>query len=193
MGLLLATLGDGLPVIIAELYPPFRVITLAGKDRPEPVERESRQHAKQTWYPGTKEASTQVLGVREEPLVLEGWFRDPLSLLDGGPQARVSVLRGMLEGQRMCRLLWGDAISLQGRIAGLKFKTHTLTRVKYEITFAIDKSDDIAALVGVAGVATTASQVADAIQEVAAVVDDLALISQAGSAINAFDTGPART
>lgn len=192
MGLLLATLGDGLPVILAEVYPPFRVITFAGKDRPEPVERESRQHAKQTWYPGTKEASTQVLGTREEPLVLRGWFRDPLSLLDGGPQARVSILRGILEGQRGCRLLWGDALVLQGRVAGLKFVTRTLHRVQYEITFAIDKSDDPAAPGGFTGAATTASQVADVVQQVGAVVADLALVARAGSAINAFDTGPSR-
>jgi hypothetical protein len=186
MALLHAILGDKLPVFISELAPPFRSIILAGKDRPEPVERESKQRAKQTWYPGQTQASTQVLGAQEEPLVLTGRFRDPLSLLDGGAQGRMEILRGMLLGQRGCRLLWGDAISLQGRVAGLKFKTYRLNDVGYEITFEIDKSDDIAAMVGLVGAATTASQVGDAIEDVSAVFDDLALVAGAQSPASAF-------
>lgn len=139
-GLHLPTLGDGLPVVITELSGAKRSIVFAGKDRPEPVTRTTTMRTVQTWYPGAKRASTQVLGLQEEPLTLAGWFRDPLTMFDGGAQARMSLLRGIQQGQRLCRLEWGDAIVLHGRIKRLSFTPQRLQRVRYEIEFEVDFS-----------------------------------------------------
>jgi hypothetical protein len=139
--------ADGLPVTIVELGPPFRNIALAGRDAPErPVKRKGSQRATQTHYPGSQQASVQVMGTREDPLVLRGWFQDPLTFLDGGPEARMSVLRGMMQGQGLCQLVWGSTIICQGRVEVCDFDIHKSTRVRYEITFAVDQANEAVAL-----------------------------------------------
>lgn len=136
-----------LPVTITEMGYPGRFILLAGRDAPEQgVRRTSRQRAVQTHYPGSKKASVQFMGTADEPIVLRGWFQDPLSFLDGGPAARVSMIRGMQQGGRLCQLVWGDDIVCTGRIAQADFEYFLATRVRYEITFAVDQGNEAVAL-----------------------------------------------
>ncbi|MEY2668548.1 MAG: hypothetical protein RJA59_1186, partial [Pseudomonadota bacterium] len=109
---------DHLPVLITELGPPFRVLILGGKDKPEAgVDVPIEQRAQKTWYPGASGASTQVLGIRHEPIVLRGWFHDPLTFADGGPAARVALARGIVQGGSTCLLSWGSAIFRYGRLS----------------------------------------------------------------------------
>lgn len=190
MGLLLPFLGDDLPVVITELGPPFRVVTFAGPDRPEPVRRVSRARVVQTWYPGAKQASVQQLGIEQEPIVLRGWLRDPLSVLLGdGPQARLAILRGLQEGGRQCWLLWGDTINLTGRVEILDYTTVKMNKIQYEITFAVDKSDEFSAPLGVSGVATAGSQVAETAVEVAGLFEDALDVVSTANALGAFVPG----
>lgn len=148
--------ADGLPVQIIELAPPFRFLTFAGRDRPErPVAVGGEQRAVQTHYPGSSRASVQVMGTREDPIVLRGWFWDELSILDGGPEARVAVLRGLMQGQS-CQLIWGTTIVRTGRVGRCNFEFHRDRRIRYEVTFEVDAANEAVALVPLPLVASVA-------------------------------------
>lgn len=172
-------LTDGQPVVITELAPPVRVLTLAGKDRPEvPVQVAGEQKAVQTWYPGAHKASVQVMGTAEEPIVLRGWFHDDLSVLDGGPKARVALARGIMQGQNLCQLVWGDQIVRVGRITHVQVGFFQARRQRYEIRFTVDQANEAVALAPTP-VGTTAAALDAALD---------AAVAAAAAAIEAFDT-----
>lgn len=134
---------DFLPVIIAEMAPPFRSITLAGRDKPEqPILVAGQQRATTTNYPGSSRTSVQVLGTSEEPIILRGWFADPLSIVDGGARTRMALLRGLMQGQNPCTLTWGHTIVRTGRVERCEFSIYRRNKVRYEITFAVDQPDE---------------------------------------------------
>lgn len=138
---------DHLPVIINEMAPPFRFITLTGRDRPEqPIVVGGEQRATQTYYPGSSRASVQVHGTREDPIVLRGWFSDPLTIIDGGAKTRMAILRGLMQGQNPCGLTWGFMIVRTGRVKRCEFSIHRANRVRYEITFEVDQPSDAVAM-----------------------------------------------
>lgn len=139
---------DGQPVVITEAAFPFRIVTLAGADRPEqPVTLSSRQRVAQTYYPGSDAASVQFMGTSNDPVVLRGWFKDPISALAGsGAKQQEALLKGLQQSGSNCKLLWGTRIVRQGRIERLDFELYKDTKVRYEITFAVDKSDERVAL-----------------------------------------------
>lgn len=164
--------ADGLPVIIQELGPPFRSIVFAGRDRPEqPVEVAGRQRATQTWYPGTTKASTQVMGTEEDPIPLRGWFQDPLTLLDGGPGARMAILRDLMQGQNLCQLLWGTVIIRQGRVSRCSFQIHREAKIRYEVVFAVDQPNEARSLAPKVGAASVVSDLAQHIAKAVALAD----------------------
>lgn len=168
------------PVTITELVLPYRTIALVGRDSPEqPVKRSSRQRATQTHYPGSKMASVQVMGSAEEPLVLRGYFQDPLSFIDGGPGARVAMLRGMLQGGNLCQLVWGNDIVCQGRVAHLDFDYLLASRIRYEITFEIDQPNEAVALVPNIGFAASLK---------AAIDDAISLVELALETVDTIST-----
>ncbi|HYD02622.1 MAG TPA: hypothetical protein VEB22_15450 [Phycisphaerales bacterium] len=186
MGLTLPIFGDGLPVIIIELGPPGRTIVLGGKDRPEPVVRSAEQRDVQSWYPGASSSSTQVLGVKEEPIPLRGWFRDPLSIIDGGAAVRVALLRGIQQGQRLCRLFWGDTIVAYGRVKRTAFEYETQHRVRYEIDFAVDKGDEAIALAPLPPLAATVADVASDLKYAASLFEEVVEVGRGVAALGAF-------
>lgn len=138
--------ADGLPVIITELAPPARILILAGRDAPKPIRVVGSQRAIQTWYPGSQKASTQVMGTKEEPLVLRGRWDDPLSFIDGGPARRIGLARGIMQGQNLCRLVWGDVIVRLGRISKVDILFQKQARTEYEIVFAVDQPNEAVAI-----------------------------------------------
>lgn len=154
---------DHLPVVISELSPPFRVLLLGGKDKPEAgVEIPLAQRAQKTWYPGAAGASTQVLGVQHDAVVLRGWFHDPLTFADGGPAARVALARGILEGGSTCTLVWGPTIFRFGRLSRFLPTFFGVNRIRYEITFDVDAAAEIVAPGPIPIVAATLSDLQDA-------------------------------
>jgi hypothetical protein len=159
--LILGGSADGEAVTITELRAPFRVIELARQDRPDkPVSRASEQRARQSHYPGTQRASTQVMGTREEPVQLNGWFLDPLNGLDvvntakpdgtlstaRGVAAKIALLRGIQQTGGLCRLVWGEIIVCYGRVKRADFRYHESARVQYSILFEVDQPDEAAAI-----------------------------------------------
>lgn len=167
--------ADGLPVIITELLPPFRTIEFAGRDRPEAgLSVAGEQRASQTHYPGTSKASVQFMGTREDPIVLKGWFQDPLSTLDGGPAARVALLRALMQSGGLCRLIWGDAILRVGRVKRVNAEYHKAGRIRYEVTFEVDQPSEAPSLrpsiLGSGVAAALKAALATAVQAAQAVV-----------------------
>lgn len=144
-------MADGLPVIIQELAVPFRNLTLAGRSMPKPVRVGAEQHAIQTWYPGAGKASAQVMGVREDPLILEGRWDDPAGTLlpqinPFGAGTRAKLARGLMEGQALCQLLWGTTIVVQGRVKRFEILYQKANRTDYRIVFEVDQSNSPTAL-----------------------------------------------
>lgn len=179
--------ADGLPVVITELGPPFRVVTFSGRDRPEaPVTVEDRQRAVQTRYPGTQQASTQVMGTEQSAIPLKGWFWDPLTEIDGGPQSRVALLRGIMQGQQSCTLQWGDVITRIGRVASCKFDFYKRSKVRYEISFAVDQANEIVAMVPlptVGGDAALKAALEGIVQLVGVMLDATRAVKTIGSVV----------
>jgi hypothetical protein len=143
--------ADGLPVVIIELAPPFRVLTLGGRTRPKPIRVGSEQRAVQTWYPGSGKASTQVMGVREDPLIMEGRWDDPLGTIlpqtnPFGAGVRVKLARGIQQGQNLCLCFWGTTIVKQGRLERFEVLFQKANRTDYRIVFAVDAANEPVAL-----------------------------------------------
>lgn len=180
-------LANGHPVIISELAFPFRTLLLAGRDRPEqPVTRTTVQRARKSHYPGTNQASVQVMGSAEEPIVLRGWFHDPLTLLDGGPQARIAVARGILQGGRLCRLSWGGVITCKGRITRVTPGFYKAQRLRYEIEFDVDQPNEAVALTPLPIVAAVAQDLKAGLDQVLRAVEVGRDVSGGVKAIGAY-------
>lgn len=172
---LFGPIEDHLPVLITELAPPFRVLTLAGSDRPEAgVEVRTRQRSTKTWYPGAKTASTQMLGTAEDPITLRGWFQDPLTFVDGGPAARVALIRGLVDGQNRCQLSWGFSIWKWGRVAEFTPTFYTSNRIRYEIIFDVDQAMEPIAPGPLPLLSATVADLVDAAAALSAAADLLA-------------------
>lgn len=140
--------ADLLPVVITELAPPFRVLTLGSRTRPKPFRVTSRQRAVQTWYPGSNKASVQALGTQEEPIILEGRWDDPAGTLNPlqGAGVRVALARGLMQGQNLCQLLWGTVVVRQGRVAEFSELIQKTERREYRIVFEVDQANEAVAL-----------------------------------------------
>lgn len=108
----------GTSLEIRETGPEPRVITLRGRAMPYrgpewPVE----QHSKLTWYPGSPVATQQILGVRELPTTMEGFWKDrflegaiedtgSLQPITSAEQA-VELFEGLARSGRELRVAWG--------------------------------------------------------------------------------------
>lgn len=136
--------ADGQAVTISELAAPRRVVTFAGRDLPEKgLVVAGEQRSVQSHYPGTQMASVQVLGTKEDPIVLTGWFQDEIV---SDPTAQIRLLRGIMQGGSLCRLVWGDVISRVGRVKRCEFPFHEEKRVRYSVTFEVDQADEAIAM-----------------------------------------------
>ena len=139
------------PVVILEVAPPFRKLTLAGRNAPKPIKVGGQQNAIQTWYPGTNKASVQVMGTQEDDIIMEGRWDDPAGSLfpDKNPlgaTVRIKVARGLMQGQQLCQLLWGTTIVRQGRVKRFEILYQKKTRTEYRIVFAVDQANEAIAL-----------------------------------------------
>ena len=144
-------MADGLPVVIQELAFPFRNLTLGGRSRPKPVRVGAEQKAVKTWYPGASKASVQVMGVREDDIVLEGRWDDPLGTIlpqinPFGAGTRAKLARGLMEGQNLCTMFWGTTIVVQGRVGRFEILYQKANRTDYRIVFEVDQSNSPVAL-----------------------------------------------
>ncbi len=144
-------MSDGAPVIITELALPFRVLTLAGRDRPKELLIGSEQTSVQTWYPGATKASTQVLGVTEDDIVMTGRWDNPLGAVlpqvnPFGAGVRVKTARGIQQGQNLCLMTWGTTVVKTGRLKRVETRYQKANRVPYRLVFEVDQANEPVAL-----------------------------------------------
>ena len=139
---------DLLPVQIIELAPPFRVLTFGARNQPKPIRVGGEQRAVQTWYPGSQKASVQVMGTKEDPIILEGRWDDPAGTLIPalGAGVRIALARGLMQGQNLCQLLWGSVIIRQGRVKRVSILYQKTDRTEFRIVFEVDQANEPVAL-----------------------------------------------
>lgn len=166
---LLAFLGDiagsnGKPVVLVELSPPYRKLSLGGRERPErPLQRVHTQRSKQTYYPGSKRASVQVLGSHDEPIVLRGWFNNPSNAIDGGARVRELTLRALAKSGSLISLTWGTHIVVNGRVQQVKTDWRKANQCRYEFTFEVDQNNEPEALTPLPLIGSAADELTEAI------------------------------
>lgn len=132
----------GLPVLIQELEGARRVLRLEDHDLPERgVEIGGELRSVVTWYPGRSNASVQVMGTQEEPITLEGWFRDGDAMIDGHAMERYQAGRNIWLGQRLCQLEWGDLVR-RGRIKSFTGIFDGRADVRYRLVFQVEEADE---------------------------------------------------
>ncbi|WP_298516645.1 hypothetical protein [uncultured Nocardioides sp.] len=133
---------EGLPVLIQELEGARRVLRLEDHDLPERgVEIGGELRSVVTWYPGRSSASVQVMGTQEEPITLQGWFRDADALLDGHAMAAYQAGRDLWLGQRLCQFEWGDLVR-RGRIKKFHGTFDGTKDVRYTLVFQVEEADE---------------------------------------------------
>lgn len=131
--------GDGQGVTITELTGERRTLTLTGRNRPDgPVTVSDEQRATQTWYPGNRRASVQVMGDKGDPIVLRGRLTGPIETPDGVKNVR-DLLHGLRESGSQCRLVWGDRIQRIVRVKRVSFEWYQENRARYEVTLEVDE------------------------------------------------------
>ena len=42
------------------------------------------------------------------------------AIIDGGAQTRMAILRGLMQGQNLCGLMWGFTVIRNGRVTGVQ-------------------------------------------------------------------------
>lgn len=126
-----------------------------------------------TYYPGNAAPSVQILGTQEDEIPLRGVWRDDLLGLVDGAMALVSTARKLQQGQRRCRMVWGD-VTRYGYVKAFKPTIRRRDFVEWELTFFVDQADD--ALVLAVPAAPNASNLAllAAISAAETVIDEVA-------------------
>lgn len=184
---------DGQAVIIrqvGQLTGPPIVISLRRKNGAEvPVTVADELISNQTWYPGRGDASTQVMGIKREPIILQGWFRDPLDFLIGSPRTRAKLLQSLFATQAECELQWGEVISRRGFIKRVEIGNYRNGIIRYRITFAPTEANDVEAKLPSGFLFAIGQQVSQALEEVLAVAESLLDIKRAANAAGAFIPG----
>jgi hypothetical protein len=126
-----------------------------------------------TRYPGVTRPSTQILGAEEEPIVLEGWFRDSWIGKDGGAAAMATAMRAAWRKRHYCELFWGQALVRRGYIDQIT-ETYTSERaIRYRIVFEVVETDESAVLATPFAPVETPFDLLALIREIEDVVDTL--------------------
>jgi len=135
--------ADGQPIIIRELEGQRREVVLAGTDLPEQgLEVGGALRTVRTHYPGSRRASTQVLGTEESDLELQGLFRDDWAGFAGWALAQMGALRALYTGQRYCELAWGETLVRRGYVKRAVFVLHREAVVGYRLVFEVAEADE---------------------------------------------------
>lgn len=134
---------DGLTLTLNDRFLPYRPITVGGKQR-----------AEFTWYPGSPEATVQMLGPEEDTIQLRGFWKDKflqiaqsviltaapanaasLSFIDS-VSGLVQVVDDMRRMGRQIKLSWG-AMQRVGHIVSFRQTWHNIHDCEWELDFAV--------------------------------------------------------
>ena len=193
----------GVTLVLNERFLPYRPITIGGKQR-----------AEFTWYPGSPEATVQMLGPEEDSIQLRGFWKDKflgetsvligqaLNQQTGGlsvnradnVEALVRVVDAMRRMGRRITLTWSGLMRV-GHITGFRQTWHNVHDCEWELDFTVVSQGENTVPV-VAAVQITppdayqqalkqAIIIQDAIIAASRVNDVLALTNQASVGLNA--------
>ena len=179
-------MADGLPVILRELEGQQREVVLEGSALPrQGVEVGGRLRTVRTHYPGTRAASTQVLGTEEDPIELRGHLRDVWLGAEGAALAQMQALRDLYLGQRYCELSWGETLVRRGFIKEFRADFIREADIGYRLRFEVDEADEAEVLAPVEFEETTPEEVSAALVVLRTAADNLSNIASAVNVIQA--------
>lgn len=135
-------MADGAAIVLRELEGELREVVLPVSALPADLSTATELRTNVTWYPGTSRSSTQVMGTKEDPIVLEGELRDVWLGSSGGAESIYGRLRAILLGGAWCELAWGDTIVRRGFVKKLEPKWRRSADIGYRLTFEVNEADD---------------------------------------------------
>lgn len=151
---------------IRELTGDKRLLRLSGRALPyRPYELSGSQRNDLSWYPGSPIGVMQILGAREEPTTINGWWKErfiaesatadslnnPFAQLDGEPISTVRRLAELVDDIRrkgqIIEVTWLD-LARHGILERFTQRWHNALDLEYEIAFSwISQAEDLAPLV----------------------------------------------
>lgn len=136
-------MADGLPVILRELTGQRREVVFEASAVPAGgFDVGGTLRTVRTHYPGTRVASTQVMGTEEDDIELRGVLRDSWTGVDGGAEATVAALRAIFLARRYCELAWGESLVRRGYLKRLVATPHRDGVWDFRIVFEVAESDE---------------------------------------------------
>jgi len=105
----------------------------------------------ENYYPGNEAPSVQIMGTKEEPIILKGMWRDDLIGLNGGAYALMQDARALWLGQSPCQLQWmGDdgtaLLTRTGLVANFKATLRRADDIGWTLTFNAYQADESSVL-----------------------------------------------
>jgi hypothetical protein len=142
----MSELGDGQPLYLRDLTTGQELVFESAALPNRGVETASKLRMKRTLYPGGSEASTQVLGIEDEPIQLEGrWIDEQMGAADAAA-AMVADVRAMYVGQHECEMTWGSLITVRGHISRWAPRWDGQSRVSWRLEFTPSETTEPEAL-----------------------------------------------
>ncbi len=133
----------GQPLIISELDGEFRVLTLQRATMPRKgVDVGVKLRSVSTRYPGSSQASTQILGTEDMDITFEGTLRDVQMGRAGAALSDAALMESMCRAQRFCSLQWGTTVVRRGYLKEVVPRYHRENWIEYKIVFEVAESDE---------------------------------------------------
>lgn len=170
--------GDEQAIAIYELEGDKRIVILGGSDRPPELVQACAIRSVRTQYPGANRTSTQIMGVDDEDMTIEGQLRDVWGGAAGWATAQAAALRALGRGRRFCQMSWGTATVVRGYVRRVEIG-HVADGIKrYKVDFQVDESDEADVTKPVAFARAPSSRdVRSGLDVLGQVVDTLALVA----------------
>lgn len=132
----------GQPLVITELDGEKRVLTLERATLPRKgVDAGMRLRSVSTKYPGSSQASTQILGTEDSDITFEGLLRDIQMGQAGLALAATALMESIFRGQRFCQVAWGTTLVRRGYIKEFVPRYHRESWIEYKLVFEVAESD----------------------------------------------------
>jgi len=131
-----------LPLTLTEVGGQGRVIVFTGPDLPLKYPRiMGSVRGQTTWYAGSRRASVQILGPREDSLPFEGAFEDRKTGIPGQAVVMMELIQSVRRAAYPVRWEYGP-ISLLCRWSRTEFEIEELERIHYRIELEIVDAEE---------------------------------------------------
>ena len=180
--------ADGLPVVIRTIEGAALEVTLdRGAVPTRGFEVGVNLRTVETSYPGNSAKSVQIMGVEQEPIIVEGFLRDSWQGEAGAALRLRATMEALCLAQRLCQFEWGDTIVKRGYVKNFRAMPDKDTEWRYRLEFMVLESDDAVTIRAPQALPTatqsTLSKVLDAISEAEDALNQTVLATNAIQAI----------